>query len=625
MRRLWPLALALSLAAPFAVPAPAAGDDPPPPPLRLRVRPPFGGPGGERTTTVVANLSDEDALKQAGLAPTEVAPLIEYLKVRTLTDLDQSKIGDVIKKFGADDFDDRVRATEDVERFGPAAIGPLKAAERDPDPEVAYRARQALKRMEKVPHSQVAAAAVRAVVKLKPKEAAAVLIGFLPMADTDEVAEEIRIGLTALAVTDGKPEPALIAALDDKSVVRRVAAYVALIEGGPAGERIRSKAAFPLVKAAVRKETDTDAKFRGLWALLMTSREKEFVPDLIALIPKLPRGRIWQLEEFLLQVAGDAKPDARFGKSEEQLTKAMTAWAGWWAKKADTFDLAKFDFKPRITGFTDIIEHDSRGFGMFRVVTLGPDLKEKAKIGGTAANQIQYPSDVKKLANGNYLIAEQNGNRVTERDSTGKIIKTTNVSQPLSIDLTADGGLVVVCRNQIVQYDKDGKQQWAYPRNQYDIMGGRLMPNGDLVFVTNLFQGANCYRLDKNGKEVNFHFTWGARLANGFRAEKDREPGLGRALGRIQQYQSIDATGPDKLMVCEFNRVVEYDLKTGKELWKYDVNYPSSCQRLPNGNTLITILNHQPGGKVIEVDPTGETVWEYESKDGLRAARAYRR
>ena len=622
MRLLGPLSLALSLAILFAVPA--VGEDPPPPPVRplIKVRP----AGGAVETKLSADATDDDALKQAGLTTTDAASLIEYLKVRTLTDIDQNKIGDVIKKFGADDFDDRVRATEEVERFGPAAIGPLKAAEKDSDPEVAYRARQALKRMEKVPHSQVAAAAVRAVVKLKPKEAAAVLIGFLPMADTDEVAEEIRAGLTALAITDGKPDPAIVAALDDKSVVRRAAAYVALIEGGPPGERIRNKEAFPLVKAAVRKETDTDAKFRGLWAMLMTSREKEFVPDLIAMIPKLPRGRIWQLEEFLLQVAGDAKPDARFGKSEEQLTKAKDAWAGWWAKKADAFDLVKFEFKPRITGFTDIIEHDGRGFGMFRVVTLGPDLKEKVKLGGTGVNQMQTPSDVKKLANGNYLVAEQNGNRVTERDSTGKIVKTTNVSQPLSIDVTPDGGLVVVCRNQIVQYDKEQKQTWLYPRNQYDIMGGRLMPDGHVVFLTNTYQGGNCFRLDKNGKEVNFPLmTWGSRVANAFRAEKDREAGRPHTFGRFQQYQSIDATGDDKLMVCEFNRVVEYDLKTGKDLWKYDVNYPTSCQRLPNGNTLITLANHQPNGKVIEVDATGETLWEYESKDGLRAARAYRR
>jgi outer membrane protein assembly factor BamB len=616
MRRFGPLCVLL-LAALVAVPAVGAEPPllPPPPPGKVRVRPPIGGPVGPAgTSTVAADVSDADALKQAGLSATEAAPLVEYLKMRTLTDRDQNKIGDVIKRFGADDFEERVKATEEVERFGPAAIGPLKTAERDADPEIAYRAKQALKRMEKVPHSQVAAAAVRALVKLKPKEAAAVLIGFLPMADTDDVAEEIRSALIALAVTDGKPEPALVAALDDKSVLRRAAAYVALVEGGDPAERVRIKEAFPLVKSAVRKEPDVDAKFRGLWALLMTSREKEFVPDLIDLIPQLPRGRIWQLEEFLLLLAGDTKPDAKFGKSAEQLTKAKDAWAGWWAKKGGTLDLVKFDFKPRVTGYTDVIEYDYRGYGVYRVVTLGPDLKEKVKIGGTGVAQINYPSDVKKLPNGNYLIAEQNGNRLTERDSTGKIGKQTSVTQPLSIDLLPEGGAVVVCRNQVVQFNKDMEQVWAFQRQQYDIMGGRRLPGGDVVFVTNTVQGQNCFRVsaaqvEKDGKKV-----W-----------EVKEVGKPLTLGRIMQFQSIDATGPDRIMVCEGNRVIEYDLKTGKDVWKHDVNSPTSCQRLPNGNTLITLINQPPNGKVLEIDTTGETVWEYESKDGLRSARAYRR
>jgi hypothetical protein len=611
MRRFGPLCVLL-LAALVAVPA---GGEEPPIPSKVRVRPPIGGPGRPAgPSTVAADVSDADALKQAGLSPDEGAPLIEYLKMRTLTDLDQNKIGDVIKRFGADDFEERVKATEEVERFGPAAIGPLKAAERDADPEIAYRAKQALKRMEKVPHSQVAAAAVRALVKLKPKEAAAVLIGFLPMADTDEVAEEIRTALVALAVTDGKPEPALVAALDDKSVVRRSAAYVALVEGGDPAARVRIKEAFPLVRSAVRKEPDVDAKFRGLWALLMTSREKEFVPDLIELIPQLPRGRIWQLEEFLLLLAGDTKPDAKFGKSAEQLIKAKDAWAGWWAKKGTALDLVKFDFKPRITGYTDVIEYDYRGYGVYRVVTLGPDLKEKVKIGGTGVAQLNYPADVRKLPNGHYLIAEQNGNRLTEREPTGKVVRETTVNQPLSIDLLSDGGTVLVCRNQVVQFNKAMEQVWAFPRQQYDIMGGRRLPGGDVVFITSTFPGPNCYRISATQVEKDGKKTW-----------EVKEVGKPLTLGRIQQFQSTDATGPDRILVCEFNRVVEYDLKTGKDVWKHDANNPTSCQRLPNGNTLITIMDQPPRGKVLEIDTTGETVWEYETKDGFRPARAYRR
>jgi len=611
MRRFGPLP-SLAFALLFVAPVPATGDDPPAKAGAVRqLRQPIKRPGGPAETTVSAPVTDDDALKLAGLQANEAGPLLDYLKQRTLSDGAQAKIGDVIKRFGADDFEERVRATEEVERFGPAAITPLKTAERDADPEVAYRAHIAIKRMEKVPHSRVAAAAVRCIVKLKPKDAAAVLLGFLPMADTDEVAEEIRTGLIALAVADGKPEPALVAALGDKMVVRRTAAYLALVEGGPAGERVRIKEALPLVTAAVRKETDTDAKFVGLWALLLTTREKEFVPDLLAMIPQLPRGRIWQLEEFLLQLAADTKPDAKFGKSEEQLTKTRDAWTGWWAKKGGDIDLVKFTFAPRITGYTDIIEYDGRGYGVYRVLTLGPDLKEKAKMSGAGADQLVFPTDVKKLPGGNYLVAEQNGNRITERDSTGKTLKTIDVQQPLSIDLLAGGGMIVVCRNQVVQLDKDAKQVWTYPRQLFDIMGGRRLPGGDVIFVTNTFQGPNCFRLhaetDKAGK-------WSVK-----------ESGKALTLGRIQQYQSPDATGEDKILVCEYNRVVEYDLKTGKDVWKYDAPYPSSCQRLPNGNTLMTLMNHQPHGKVIEVDTSGDVVWEFESKDGLRCARAHRR
>ncbi|MBM3980719.1 MAG: HEAT repeat domain-containing protein [Planctomycetes bacterium] len=587
--------------------------DPDEPPARVQ---PKAKKGKASAQPVAAQLNDDAALKQVNLSPDDAKGLIEYLKARTLTDIDQNMIGDVIKKFGDDDFDTRVKATEDIEKFGTAAIGPLKNAERDADPEIAYRARQALKRMEKVPHSQVSAAAVRALVKLKPKEAASVLIAFLPMADSEEVSDEIRTALIALAVTDGKPDPALVAALDDKNVSRRLAAYVALTEGGNAAERIRIKDAYPLVKAAVKKEADIDAKFRGLYTLLLTTREGEFVPELIDLIPKLPRGRIWQLEEFLLQYAGDKKPDARLSATDDKLAKAKEAWADWWAKTGSKQDLVKFAFKPRITGFTDIVEYDQRGYGMYRVLTLGPDLKEKAKVGGTGVNQLQYPTDSKKLPNGNYLIAEMNASRVTERDSTGKIIKTHNIAAPLCIEVLPDGGVVLICRNQVMQYDKDMKQLWTHNRQQYDIMAGCRTPGGDIVFVTNTFQGGNCFRISAKEVEKDGNKTWEVKAV-----------GKPVALGRVQQYQTMDAPADDRLLVCEFNRVVEYEIKDDKvkELWKYEANNPTSCQRLPSGNTLITLINNGAGGKVMEIEPNGDSVWEYESKDGLRAARAFRR
>ena len=160
--------------------------------------------------------------------------------------------------------------------------------------------------------------------------------------------------------------------------------------------------------------------------------------------------------------------------------------------------------------------------------------------------------------------------------------------------------MLVVCRNRIIELDKDWKEVLSYTRQPFDIVAGVRLPKGDVLFVTNAFQGANCIRLDNKLKETAKTNTF----------------------GRIQSNQTMDATDDEKILVCEFDRVAEYDLKTGKQIWKYECNNPCSCQRLINGNTLITLVNTN---QVIEVDPSGEIVWEYQAKEGLRVSRARRR
>ncbi len=559
-------------------------------------------------------LSDEEALKKANLDPKDGNKLLEYLRQRTLSDADQGKINGIIARFGADSFEDRVKATDEVALFGPAAIGPLKKAEKDDDAEIAFRAQVALSRVEKVPHAAAAAAAVRAIVELKPKGAAGVLIGFLPLADSEVLAEVIRESLIALAVRDGKADEELVAALTGNSPIRRSAAYVALIEGGAETERIRIPDAYPKVREAVLKEVDPEAKFAGLWSLAMTTREKEYIPALIELIPKLGRGRIWQLEELLLLMAGNHPKDGRFLKSPESLAKAREAWLGWWKTKGDAIDFVKFDYAPRIEGITDIIEMDYRGYGQGRVISLGPDLKEKWRITG-----VNNPTDVKVTPEGRIWVVESNNNQVTERDTQGTIITRRNAfQQPINIDLLPDGGMVIICRNNVLEWDKTGKQVWAHARQNYDIMAGRRLPNGETLFLTNQFrnpnapQANNAFRLDAKGTAT----------------------GKDLSFGYIYQLQTMDVVGEDKVLVCErdmntpgqqTDRVAEYDLKTGKQTWKHDCppnSAPTSCQRLPNGNTLICLMN---SNQLIEVDPSGEIVWEYQAKDGLKVGRAYRR
>jgi len=537
-------------------------------------------------------ISDEEALKQAGLSASEPGKLLEYLEQRTLTDLDQGKLKDIIRNFGADRFEDRQKSSEEIERFGPAALGPLREAERDPDPEVAYRASEAVKKLNKVRHELVAAAAVRAVLQKKPPGAAKALLGFLPLAGDEAVADEIRQALTGLAVRDGKVDPAIVAALKDPAAVRRSAAYVALLEG-------QATEAWPKVKDAVLAEQDTEARFRGLWSMALGAKNKEAIPELVKLTPNLTRGRLWQMEDLLIQLASKGKPNAKFGRGTDSLNKARDLWLAWWDAAGGKIDLASFDYSPRILGYTDLVEMDPRGFGNWRVTSIGPDEKERMRL-----TNVANPSDARSLPNGHILIAEQNSNQVTERDATGKTVTTRQISIPLLVEPLADGGMLITGRNEIKELAKDGKEVFAYRRsgNQHDIVAARRLPGGETLVITNSGNSPeNCFRLDAKGKAI----------------------GKPMKLGQVQAiYASIDVLDKDRVLITEYNRVAEYDLKTGKMGWSHTVNNPSSVQRLPNGNTLIasTQLN-----KVIEVDESNEVIWEYQAKDGLRVLRAYRR
>ena len=67
-----------------------------------------------------------------------------------------------------------------------------------------------------------------------------------------------------------------------------------------------------------------------------------------------------------------------------------------------------------------------------------------------------------------------------------------------------------------------------------------------------------------------------------------------------------------------FSRVIEVDPRTSEIVWRYTDQsifeffspYISGAQRLANGNTLICEGCH---GRIFEVTPAGETVWEYVS------------
>ena len=559
---------------------------------------------------------DTKALESANLKASDPAGLLKYLKERTLSDTELTKIQAVIKLLGSEDFDARLKATGDLERMGPPAIAPLRLASKDDNnpAEVHFRTKEILKRIEKVSHADVASAAIRALAKVKNPDIVPTVLGFMPLADSLAVSEQIQATLTAAAVLDGKPDPDLLEALKSTNSLRRTAAAIAFIEGAPAADKGRVKDVYPKVLELAKAEKETAQKFRIARSLLLFAKENDAVAMMIEMMPEMVRGQIWQAEDLLNQLAGKDAPKVKCLKTKESLVKAQTAWKEWWTKAEKTTDLAKLDLKPRLQGNFVLLTIDYRfGQNPGVITEYGPDEKERWKLVGMGnATDFVFGKDDR------IHIIDQNNQTISEHDRSGKVLSSKRVEvdnpngggklffQPLSIQILDNGNRLVICRQGVVEFDKDAKEVMKYVRppnanfGNADVCAGLRLKSGETILSV-LNNGPNgqlpqLIYVDGKGKE-----------------SKEKAIKTGPA-----NYQSaMIESGEDKIILGEQNQFIEYNLKTGKaeeKGFKRPANQPRSIQRLPSGNILFLDFNQHPA-RVVEITPEGEEAWVHTLKD----------
>lgn len=170
------------------------------------------------------------------------------------------------------------------------------------------------------------------------------------------------------------------------------------------------------------------------------------------------------------------------------------------------------------------------------------------------------------------------------------------------------------------------------PNKWYDAGDERFNPdniiwdsrNANIVAITSRKTGEIVWRIGPNFKNQTFNGLIGQHH---FHMIPDGLPGAGNFLafdnGGWAGYGPINGTSPHGKNVerRDFSRVLEIDPITLDIKWQYTAKeagytdltrffspYISSAQRLPNGNTLIT---EGADGRLIEVTPEHETVWEY--------------
>jgi hypothetical protein len=535
-----------------------------------------------------ADEPDAAALDQSMLEKAHVAAdglgLLEFLRKRTLSNTDLERIGQLITELGDDSFEVRQKASAQLVAIGSAAVPLLKQATKSDDIEVVRRAQECLKHIESGSSTAVVGAAARMLAVRKPAGAAEVLLAYLPVVEDELVGEAVRQALTAIAVRDGKADPALVAALADKTPVRRAAAGAALC---------RAKADDQ--KPAVRKLLeDKDPQVRLQVGLaLAQAKDKDAIPVLIALLDVLPFDQTATFEDALYLLAGKNAPDVAPGSIAGSRRACREKWQEWWQKYGAEVDLDTLAKPDRPLGFTMVILLDE---GKLQELDGSKRVRWQMEGLGFPLDAQYLPGDRARV-----LVAEQAANRVTERDLKGNVVWEKQIPEPLMAQRLPNGATLIASRQHVVEVNRDGTTLATHTRPPGEsVMRAQRLPTGDLVIVTmDLNTNASRYvRLDAKGKEVA-NFPVQVRTSGG----------------------RIDVLPDGHVLVPEMqaNRVAEYDTE-GKVVWSAQVPQPIAAIRLPNGRTLVTSMTEN---RALEVDRAGTHVWDF--RHDSRVSRAWRR
>jgi len=535
------------------------------------------GPAAAQTE---AEIADERILERAGVK-SDGPGLVAFFRLRTLPDQEREKYRALVKQLGSEQFREREQAMQALVARGPVVIELLREGSKQGDLEMERRALRCIQRIqEKDVSYEVPAAAARTLARKRPDGAVEAMLAYVPFADNELVLDEARSLLTQLAVTDGKPHPALVEALGDKLPLRRAAAGEALVRGG-------KEAARELTKKLL-KDPDAFVRLRVGLALAY-GKDRDAVPVLIDTLSDLPLQQAWQAEDVLYRLAeGNEPPSVSLGQDAAARAKARDAWQAWWTKHGAKVDLARLNESERLLGHTVVVLLD-----LGRIMELTKDDQVRWQI-----NDLRFPLDVQTLSGDRILVAEYHGNRITERDTTGKILWQKDVPGPLMAQRLPNGNTFIATDTELMEYDRADKEVFHITRAGDKIMKAMKLPTGEIACLTS---DSRIVRLDTTGKEVHgFTVSLGTRLFG----------------GRIHMLPNGRVLVPHN----NENKVVEYDAG-GKAIWEVAVEQPVAAVRLANGNTLVTTMLPQRGA--IEFTPAGEEHWQYRAS--TRVTRAVRR
>jgi HEAT repeat protein len=499
--------------------------------------------------------------------------LLAEFRKHTLSDDDAEKARGLVRRLADPSPEERTRALDGLLALGPNVLPLLREAAAGIDPALRGAAAQCLEVFaDRGLPKPLPPVAVRLLTLRRPPGTVEALLAYAPLADDENMRHELRTALANLARDGDRLHPALARGLGDASPRRRALAAEAVCLDGREEDRAAVR---PLLKDAAPA-----VRLRAALALAGAG-DRAAVPVLIALLDELPAEQAAPAEDYLQALAGDKAPDAALAEEGADAHKVRDAWDAWWRDKGAQAQLPRREGDALPQSNTLLIElynPSGQGGSVTEVDRAG---RVRWTVGG-----LQGPIDAQALPGGRVLIAEQNVQRLTERDHTGKVHwQKALPAQPLNVQRLEDGRTFIATRNELLEFDRAGKEVFRHVRPGADIMTARRLRDGQYAFVT---FGWQYVRLDANGRPVKT-----ARL---------------RIPGSTANQASVEVLPHDRVLMAQAgqSRVIEIDL-AGKVVWEAAVTMPMGVSRLPNGHTLVCSQNQQ---RVIELDRAGKVVWE---------------
>src|SRR5437867_1355660 len=145
-------------------------------------------------------LTKDLATLKAASIDSDTKALLALIKKRTISEETRGKVANLIKQLGADDFDEREAASEELIEMGAAARPQLTVALKDNDLETRKRARKALDKIGTVdPDAEILPAMSRVLASRKPEGLSELILTFLPSIEQVETAANVAKPLALVA------------------------------------------------------------------------------------------------------------------------------------------------------------------------------------------------------------------------------------------------------------------------------------------------------------------------------------------------------------------------------------------------------------------------------------------